>query len=118
MTTTEMASALGEVQAKLAAAHLVAEYAHGIDGRDLDRAMATWHADGVSAIAPDTVLTGRDTIRDHLERTMAAYPEMYHWFTNLSVSVTAESSMRIECRIAALCRNLAGVTIREVGTGA
>jgi hypothetical protein len=117
MTTTDLASAVGEVAAKQAGAHLIAEYAHGIDGRDLDRAMASWHADGVSTIAPDTVLRGRDAIRAHLGRTMAAYPEMYHWFTNLASSITGGDSMRIECRIAALCRNHAGVRIGEVGTG-
>jgi hypothetical protein len=117
MTTTELMTAPGEAEARLAGAHLSAEYAHGIDNRDLDRAMACWHPGGVSAVAPDTVLEGQDAIRVHLERTMARYAELYHWFTNLSITITGQDSMRIECRIAALCRNQAGVLIREVGTG-
>ena len=47
MTAADMAVALDEVRAKLAGAHLVAEWLHGIDSRDLDRAMATWHPAGV-----------------------------------------------------------------------
>ena len=46
MTTAELAAALHQVQAKQAGAHLVAEFAHGLDNRDLDRALATWHPRG------------------------------------------------------------------------
>jgi ketosteroid isomerase-like protein len=117
MTTTDLASAVHEVQAKLAGTHLVAEFAHGIDNRDLDRALATWHPGGVLTFAPDTVLTGRSAIRARLEKILAANPEMYHWFTNLSITVTGDASMHMECRIAALSRTRSGTTVREVGTG-
>jgi SnoaL-like protein len=117
MTTADLASALHEVQAKLAGAHLVAEFAHGLDHRDLDRALATWHPRGVLTFAPDTVLNGPSAIRAHLEKILAANPEMYHWFTNLSITVTGDASMHIECRIAALSRTRSGTTVREVGTG-
>lgn len=117
MTTADLASALREVQAKLAGEHLVAEFAHGIDNRDLDRAMAVWHPRGVLTFAPDTVLNGSSAIRGHLEKILAAYPEMYHWFTNLSITVTGDVSMHIECRIAALSHHRSGATVREVGTG-
>lgn len=116
MTTAELASALHEVQAKLAGAHLVAEFAHGIDDRDLDRALATWHPTGVLTFAPDTVLTGHSVIRARLEKILAASPEMYHWYTNLSITLTGEASMHIECRVAALSRTRSGTTVREVGT--
>ncbi len=53
MTPVALASALHEVQAKLAGAHLVAEFAHAMDNRDLDRAMATWHSRGVFTIAEE-----------------------------------------------------------------
>lgn len=43
MTAADMTAALDEVQAKLAGDHLAAEFYHGIDRRDLDRAMGTWH---------------------------------------------------------------------------
>jgi hypothetical protein len=116
MTTAGQAAALDEVHAKLAGAHLVAEFAHGIDNRDLDRALATWHPRGVLTFAPDTVLNGHSAIRAHLARILAAHPEMYHWFTNLSITVTG-ATMHIECRIAALSRSRSGTTLREVGTG-
>jgi ketosteroid isomerase-like protein len=117
MTTADVAAALREVQARLAGAQLVAEFAHGIDNRDLDRAMATWHPRGVLTFAPDTVLTGRGAIRARLEKILATNPEIYHWFTNLSITVTGDASMHIECRIAALSRTRSGTTVREVGTG-
>jgi ketosteroid isomerase-like protein len=117
MTTADLASALHEVQAKLAGAHLVAEFAHGIDNRDLDRALAAWHPAGVLTFAPDTVLNGLPAIRARLEKILAANPELYHWFTNLSITVTGDASMHIECRIAALSRTHSGATVREVGTG-
>jgi hypothetical protein len=117
MTTADLALALREVQAKLAGAQLVAEFAHGLDNRDLDRALAAWHPSGVLTFAPDTVLNGHGAIRPHLERMLAASPEMYHWYTNLSITVTGEACMHIECRIAALSRTRTGATVREVGTG-
>jgi hypothetical protein len=117
MTTADLALALHEVQAKLAGAQLVAEFAHGLDSRDLDRALAAWHPRGVLTFAPDTVLNGHSAIRPHLETILAASPEMYHWFTNLSITVTGDASMHIECRIAALSRTRSGTIVREVGTG-
>ncbi len=116
MTTADLASALHEVQAKLAGAHLVAEFAHGLDNRDLDRALAPWHPRGILTFAPDTVLTGLGAVRARLEKILAANPELYHWYTNLSISVTGDASMRIECRIAALSRTRSGTIVREVGT--
>jgi ketosteroid isomerase-like protein len=115
MTTAELVSALHEVEAKLAGAHLVAEFAHGIDNRDLDRAMAAWQPTGVLTFAPATVLTGHRVIRAHLEKILAAHSEMYHWYTNLATTVTGDASMRIECRVAALSRTRSGGTVREVG---
>jgi SnoaL-like domain len=116
MTAADMTAALGEVQAKLAGAHLAAEFYHGIDSRDLDRAMATWHPLGVLSFTPGTVLDGSSAIRAFLEKTWAAYPELYHWFTNLSLTVRGDSTMHGECRITALCVKPSGTTIREVGT--
>ena len=116
MTATDMAVALGEVQAKLAGARLVAEWLHGIDSRDLDRAMATWHPRGVLSFTPGPVLDGSSAIRAFLEKTWAAYPELYHWVANLSLTVPGDSTMRGECRITALCVKPSGTTIREVGT--
>jgi hypothetical protein len=117
MTTADLALTLREVQAKLAGTQLVAEFAHGLDNRDLDRALAAWHPRGVLTFAPDTVLNGHSAIRHHLEGILAASPEMYHWLTNLSITLTGEASMHMECRIAALSRTRAGTTVREVGTG-
>jgi hypothetical protein len=116
MTVADMAVALGEVQAKLAGADLVAEWLHGIDSRDLDRAMATWHPRGVLSFTPGPVLDGSGAIRAFLEKTWAAYPELYHWVANLSLTVPGDGTMRGEGRITALCVKPAGTTIREVGT--
>jgi hypothetical protein len=116
MTVADMAVALGEVQAKLAGADLVAEWLHGIDSRDLDRAMATWHPHGVLSFTPGPVLDGSGAIRAFLEKTWAAYPEIYHWVANLSLTVPGDGTMRGEGRITALCVKPAGTTIREVGT--
>lgn len=116
MTAADMTAALDEVQAKLAGAHLVAEWFHGIDSRDLDRAMATWHPRGVLSFTPGPVLDGRSAIRAFLEKTWAAYPELYHWADNLSLTVPGDSTMHGECRITALCVKPSGTTIREVGT--
>jgi hypothetical protein len=55
MTTADLASALRDVQARLAGAQLVAEFAHGLDNRDLDRALAVRHPRGVLTFAPATV---------------------------------------------------------------
>jgi hypothetical protein len=49
------------------------------------------------------VLDGSSTIRAFLEKTWAAYPELHHWFTNLSLTVRGDSTMHGECRITALC---------------
>jgi hypothetical protein len=116
MTAIEMASALDEVQAKLAAAHLVAEWFHGIDSRDLDRAMATWHPLGVSHFTSGPLLEGGSAIRAWLEKAWAGYAEVYHWVTNLSLTVRDGSTMHGEGRITALCVTRSGTAIREVGT--
>lgn len=123
MTTADMAVALDEVQAKLAGvqaklagAHLVAEWLHGIDSRDPDRAMATWHPRGVLSFTPGPVLDGGSAIRAFLEKTWAAYPELYHWVANLSLTVPADSTMRGQGRITALCVRPSGTAVREVGT--
>jgi hypothetical protein len=116
MTTADMAAALDEVQAKLAAAHLVAEWFHGIDSRDLDRAMAAWHPLGVSNFTPGPVLEGGSAIRAWLEKAWAGYAEVYHWVTNLSLTVRDGSTMHGEGRITALCVTRSGTAIREVGT--
>jgi hypothetical protein len=115
MTAADMASALDEVQAKLAAAHLVAEWFHGIDSRDLDRAMATWHPLGVNSFTSGPVLEGSSAIRAWLEKVWAGYAEVYHWVTNLSLTVRG-GSMHGEGRITALCVTHSGTAIREVGT--
>jgi hypothetical protein len=115
MTPADMAVALDEVQAKLAGANLVAEWLHGIDGRDLDRAMANWHPHGVLSFTPGPLLDGSSAIAAFLEKTWAAYPELYHWVANLSLTVP-DDTMRGECRITALCVKPSGTTIREVGT--
>jgi hypothetical protein len=116
MTAADLAVALDEVQAKVAGAHLVAELFHGIDSRDLDRAMATWHPQGVLSFTPGRVLDGSSAIRAFLEKMWAAYAEVYHWVTNLSLTVRGDSTMHGECRITALCVKPSGTTIREVGT--
>jgi hypothetical protein len=115
MTAADMAAALDEVQARMAGAHLVAEWFHGIDSRDLDRAMAAWHPQGLS-LMPGRVLEGSRAIRADLEKMWAGYAEVYHWVTNLSLTVRDESTMHGECRIAALCVKRSGTTSREVGT--
>jgi SnoaL-like domain len=116
VTAADMTAALDEVQAKLAGAHLAAEFYHGIDSRDLDRAMGTWHPRGVLSFTPGPVLEGSSAIRAFLEKTRAAYPELYHWITNLSLTVPGDTTMRGQCRITALCVKSSGTTIREVGT--
>ena len=116
MTGADRASALDEVQAKLAAAHLAAEWFHGIDGRDLDRAMATWHPLGVSSFASGPVLEGSSAIRAWLEKARAGYAEVYHWVTNLSLTVRGGRTMHGEGRITALCVTRSGTAIHEVGT--
>jgi uncharacterized protein (TIGR02246 family) len=116
MTAADMTAQLDEVQAKQAGEYLVAEWHHGIDNRDLDRALATWHPQGVLSFTPGPVLDGRDAIRAFLEKAWAAYPEVYHWITNLSLTVRGDRTMRGECRITALCVMPSGMTIREVGT--
>jgi ketosteroid isomerase-like protein len=116
MTAADLAAALDEVQAKLAGAHLVAEWLHGIDSRDLDRAMATWHPAGVLSFTPGAVLDGSSAIRAFVERTWAAFPELYHCAANLALTVTGDSTMHGEGRITALCVKPSGTAIREVGT--
>jgi ketosteroid isomerase-like protein len=116
MTAADMAVVLDEVQAKLAGADLIAEWLHGIDSRDLDRAMAPWHPQGVLSFTPGPVVEGHSAIQALLDKTWAAYPEMYHWVANLSLTVLGEGTMRGECRITALCAKASGTTIREVGT--
>jgi hypothetical protein len=116
MTAEDMAVALDEVQAKLACGHLLAEWLHGIDGRDRDRAMANWHPQGVLSFTPGPVLDGSGAIAAQLEKTWAAYPELYHWAANLSLTPPRDSTMRGECRITALCVTPSRTAIREVGT--
>ena len=116
MTAAEMTAALDEVQAKLAGAQLAAEFYHGIDGRDLDRAMGTWHPLGVLSFTPGPVLDGSGAIRAFLAKTSAAYPELYHWFTNLSLTVHGDGTMHGEARLTALCVKPSGTAVREMGT--
>jgi hypothetical protein len=80
--------------------------------------MATCHPRCVFTIAPDTVIDGQAGIRAFVERNLAACTEMYHWFTNLSLTVTSETTMHGECRVSALCCLRSGATIYEVGTEA
>jgi hypothetical protein len=115
MTPADMAAALDEVQAKLAGADLVAEWLHGIDSRDLDRAMATWHPSGVLSFTPGAARHGSRAIRAFVEKTWAAYPELYHWAANLALTVTGDHAMHGEGRITALCVKPSGAAIREVG---
>lgn len=115
MAAADMAVALGEVQAKLAGADLVAEWYHGIDSRDLDRAMAAWHPRGILSFTAGPVLDGRSAIEAFLERNWAAYSEVYHWCTNLSLNVRGDGTMRGQCRIAALCVACSGTATREAG---
>jgi hypothetical protein len=110
------ASVLDQVQAKLAAANLVAEWFHGIDTHDLDRAMATWHPRGVSSFLSGPVLEGRSAIRAFLEQVWARYAELYHWVTNLSLTMRDHSTMHGEARVTALCVTHSGAAFREVGT--
>lgn len=42
--------------------------------------------------------------------------EVYHWCTNLSLTVPGDGTMYGECRLAALCVKPSGTTIREIGT--
>src|ERR1700689_2837618 len=116
MAAAHMAASLDEVQAKLAGAHLVAEWFHGIDSRDLDRALATWHPRGVLSFTPGPVLDGSSAIRAFLEKTWAAYPELYHWVANLSLTMPGDSTMRGQGRATALGVKPSGTPIREVGT--
>jgi hypothetical protein len=116
MTAADMAAALAEVQARLAGAHLVAEWLHGIDSRDLDRAMATWHPSGVLSFTPGAALDGSRAIRAFVAKTWAAYPELYHWAANLALTVTGDGTMHGVGRITALCIKPSGAAIREVGT--
>jgi ketosteroid isomerase-like protein len=113
MTTADV---LDQVQARLAAADLVAEWFHGIDAHDLDRAMAAWHPQGVSSFIPGPTLEGGSAIRAFLERMWARYSEVYHWVTNLTVTVHDQSTMHGEARLTALCVTHDGAAIREVGT--
>jgi hypothetical protein len=115
MTAADLAAAL-DVQARLAGAHLVAEWFHGIDSRDLDRAMATWHPAGVLSFTPGAAMDGSRAIRAFVERTWAAFPELYHCAANLALTVTGDSTMHGEGRITALCVKPSGTAIREVGT--
>jgi hypothetical protein len=116
VTAPDMSAALDEVQARLAAAHLVAEWFHGIDSCDLDRAMATWHPLGVSSFTSGPVLEGSSAIRAWLEKMWAGYAEVYHWVTNLSLTVRGGSAMHGEGRVAFLGVKRSGTAIREVGT--
>jgi ketosteroid isomerase-like protein len=109
-------TALEEVQAKQAGEYLVAEWHHGIDSRDLDRALAAWHPEGILSFTPGPVLEGRDAICAFLDKTWAAYPELYHWITNLSLTVHGDSTMHGECRVTALSVGPSGTAMREVGT--
>jgi hypothetical protein len=117
MTAADMTAALNEVQAKLAGAQLVAEWFNGIDSHDLDRAMAAWHPLGVSGFAPGRMLEGSGAIRAFLEKMWAAYAEVYHWVTTLSLTLDGENTMHGECRLAFLGVKRSGAIIREVGTG-
>jgi hypothetical protein len=106
---------LDEVQAKLAGSQLVAEWFHGIDSHDLDRAMATWHPLGVSGFVPGPVLEGSGAIRAFLEKLWTGYAEVYHWVTNLSLTVDGDDAMHGEARLAFLGVKRSGVIVREVG---
>jgi hypothetical protein len=116
MTPTDVTAVLDEVQAKLAGAHLVAELFHGIDSHDLGRAMASWHPLGVNSFTPGPVLEGSGAIRAFLEKLWTGYAEVYHWVTNLSLTVRGDGTMHGEGRITALCVKHSGAAVREVGT--
>jgi SnoaL-like domain len=116
MTEAKMTAALDEVQAKLAGADLLAEWFHGVDGRDLERAMATWHPAGVLSFESGLALDGQSAVEDFLEKLWARYSEVYHWVSNLALAVHCNGTMRGECRVTALCIEGSGAPIREIGT--
>jgi hypothetical protein len=115
MTAAEEALVLDEVQAKLAGAQLLAEWYLGIDSRDLDRAMATWHPHGVLSFTAGPVMDGTTAIEAFLKKNWAAYSEIYHWCSSPSLTVHGDGTMHGQCRIAALCVRRSGTAIRETG---
>ena len=115
MTAADTALALDEVQAKLAGAHLLAEWYLGIDSRDLGRAMATWHPRGVLSFTAGPVMDGTSAIETFLKKNWTAYLELYHWCTSPSLTVPGDGTMHGQCRITALCIARSGTAIRETG---
>jgi hypothetical protein len=47
---------------------------------------------------------------------LAAYAELHHWITNLSLTLRGGGNMRGECQIAFLGVKHSGTTSREAGT--
>ena len=86
MTDGDIESRLQQVEAHLAIHRLVAEYCHGADKRDLARFLAVWCADAVWDVGTRK-FQGRGEIRAAIEHQWAAQPRMFHWTTNLSITV-------------------------------
>jgi uncharacterized protein (TIGR02246 family) len=68
---------------------LLADYAHGIDRKEMDRFMKIFHEDGVFSIPGlfDSA-QGTEAIESLLREVWDGSPETHHWITNATVDFT------------------------------
>jgi hypothetical protein len=82
---------LDALESQQAIARLVAEYAHGFDGRDVGRFMAIWHEDAMYDLAEfGGRRDGLDAIGAAVDELWAAFPGTHHWMVNLAIDVDGD----------------------------
>lgn len=111
----QLAARLERVEAELAIRRLVAEYAHGGDKRDLRRFLAAFHPDAVWDVGTAR-FTGHAEMADAIERQWAGQPQMHHWTTNHSLTLTGPDTAAGECDAVVLTRTGDGRWLHAAGT--
>ena len=95
---------LDRLEARLALADLVADYAIGADGHDLARWRAIWCDDAIWAVGEDADQTfrGVDRICSAVQRQWATFPRMQHATSNHRVLIDGSDAATGRCDVVAL----------------
>ncbi len=91
MTDSRIEERLARVEGRQDIAHLVAEYSHGADKRQLDRFLAVWHDDAIWDVGVRR-FKGPAEIGQAVEHQWSQQPFMAHWTSNVSIDLPLGST--------------------------
>ncbi|MEG3614098.1 nuclear transport factor 2 family protein [Isoptericola haloaureus] len=106
---------LDRLESTQALYRVVAEYAHGADNRDLSRFLATFHPDATWDVGVARFV-GHDQIRAAIEHQWDSQPQMHHWTSNTSITLTGRDAAEGVSSVAALTRRADGRWLLSAGS--